>query len=321
MYKYQIKNTIRIIFGILTLTNIQAQEPVKSFSFEDIKENGKHINSIAKTMLSYDNAKINYYQFTPDKPAVAKLIFIHGGGAHSRLGYFQLAQTLMDDFSIETFLIDLRGHGLSDGKRGDSPKVNSLYKDLNALIQKVNPKKRIPTYLGGHSSGGGLLLNYSSWKKRTDVDGFLFVSPEFGYKSKTERENRVPFAEVKIGKFVINGISQGLLMQHSKVVFFNYPKEILKDNPLILEAITVNMSKSLTPKNPIKQVQKIREPIALFIGENDELFEPKQVINYANLPLIKNNKTVTSIIPNQNHLSILNDIGTLLGQTILNWNN
>jgi len=321
MFKYLIKNTTLLIFGILTLTKIQAQEPVKSFSFDDIKKNGKNINSTAQNLLSYDNTKINYYQFKPDKPAVAKLVFIHGGGAHSKLGYFQLAKTLKDNFSIETILIDLRGHGLSDGKRGDSPKVNSLYKDLNALIQKVNSKNNIPLYLGGHSSGGGLLLNYSTWKKRADVDGFLFVSPEFGYKSKTEREHRIPFAEVKIGKFVINGITQGLLMQHSNVVFFNYPKEILKENPLILEAITVNMSKSLTPKKPIKQVQKITEPIAIFIGEHDELFNPEKVVNYASLPLTKNKKTVTSIIPNQNHLSILNDIGTTLGQTILNWNN
>lgn len=296
------------------------QENQQAFAFDEIKGNGKDINVEPLQFESYDKTKINYYRFIPDSKAIAKLIFIHGGGAHSRLGYFQLAQTLKDSFNIETLLIDIRGHGLSEGNRGDSPNVSSLYKDISLIIQIAKTGNNLSIYLGGHSSGGGLVLNYSNWKKKETVSGYLFISPELGYKSNTDRENHIPFATVKTWKFVINGISQGLLLQHSNAVFFNYPEKIIENNLLLLTSISVNMSKALTPNNPKKQFQKIIEPIAIFIGEQDELFEPQKLIEYASLPVSKNNKTIAKILINQKHLSILNDIGYEIGYTIKQWN-
>lgn len=296
-----------------------AQENQQAFSFKEITGNGNNIAIPARNYESYDKTKINYYRFTPKKPAIAKLIFLHGGGAHSKLGYFRFAQVLRDSFAIETILIDIRGHGLSEGKRGDSPQVNSVYKDIDVIIREERNGNNQPIYLGGHSSGGGLILNYSSWKKKEKVDGYLFISPELGYKSNTERENRIPFATVKVWKFVINGMTQGLLMQHSDVVFFNYPEKVLQENPLILTAITVNMSKALTPNKPKKQFEKITEPIGMFVGEQDELLDPNKVVEYANLPFVKNKKSVSKIFINQKHLSILNDIGNEIGNTIIKW--
>jgi len=282
------KQLLAIFICILT-RHVMGQENQQVFSFNEIKGNGKDINVEPLQFESYDKTKINYYQFIPDSIAIAKLIFIHGGGAHSKLGYFQLAQTLKHSFNIETLLIDIRGHGLSEGNRGDCPNINSLYKDISSIIQIAKTENNLPIYLGGHSSGGGLVLNYSNWKKKETINGYIFISPELGYKSNTARENRMPFATVKIWKFIINGMSQGLLLQHSNVVFFNYPEKIIEDNPLILTSISVNMSKALTPNSPKKQFQKIIEPIAIFIGEQDELFEPRKVIEYASFPLSKNN--------------------------------
>ncbi|MCJ8289937.1 MAG: alpha/beta fold hydrolase [Crocinitomicaceae bacterium] len=308
---------ITLISCLVTFINV-AQEDKPAFSFAELKDYQEDTNVLAQQIKSFDGTEINYYQFTPEKPAIAKLVFIHGGGVHSKLGYFHLAQTLRDSFAIETILVDLRGHGLSQGKRGDCPNVRSIYKDLNVIIQ-AKKDTNLPIYLGGHSSGGGVALNYSRWKKSEKVDGYFFVSPELGYKSDTEREGRIEFAEVKVWKFVINGMTQGLLMQHSDVVFFNYPEKILEENPLILTAITVNMSKALTPKKPVKQFKDITEPIALFVGEHDELFDPAKVIAYASLPTVPNKKTTASILKDQTHLSILNTIGIEIGHTVLKW--
>jgi acylglycerol lipase len=307
---------VLIFYGFLCMT----QEVIaQAFSFEELNTDGKYLDVPEHKIRSYDGKEINYYRFVPEKQVVANLIFIHGGGAHSRLGYVKLAKTLRDSFSIETILIDLRGHGLSEGKRGDAPKVNSVFKDLNLFVALAR-KSNKPVYLRGHSSGGGLLLNYSSWKKKAEVDGFLFISPEFGYKSNTERENRIEFAEVKVSKFVLNGMTMGLAMQHSDAVFFNYPEKVQSKNPLILKSITVNMSKSLTPNNPKKQMQNISGSVAIYIGENDELFEPKKVAAFASYPLSNKCKTVSKIVIRQNHLSILNNIGSEIGNTILSWN-
>lgn len=315
---FSYKTRLLVLIFIVT-SNLMGQENKHAFSFNEIKGNGSNIHQEPKQLESFDEIKLTYYHFIPDSHSVAKLIFIHGGGVHSALGYFQMAQTLKDSFHIETFLIDLRGHGLSEGNGGDCPSVTSLYKDISAIIELAKTVNSLPIYLGGHSSGGGLVLNYSNWKNRETVNGYFFISPELGYKSNTARENRVSFAIVKTWKFLVNGISQGLLLQHSNAVFFNYPEIILEEHPLILKAISVNMANALTPKNPKKQFQKITEPIALFIGKEDELFDPEKVMAYASFPTSKNTKTTAKILLNLNHLSILNDIGIEIGAMINHW--
>ncbi len=313
-----LRRTTYLYICLITSTAI-AQVNTQSFSFAELIDCQNDTSVVIKDIKSFDDTHINVYQFTPLNPPLARLIFLHGGGAHSKLGYFHLAQTLRDQFSIETTLMDIRGHGYSGGERGDSPRVNSIYKDISTCIKDVKKNDDIPMYLGGHSSGGGLVLNYSSWHKKEGVDGYIFIAPELGYKSNTKRPNRIEFAEVKIWKFVLNGISQGVFMQHEDVVFFNYPERILKENPLILTSITVNMSKALTPNKPKKQFKTINKPIALFIGENDELFDPVQVIKYPSYQKTTQEKTIAKVIQNKTHLSILNTIGNKIGETINYW--
>ncbi len=296
-----------------------AQDKNQSFSYDELMPFQEDTSVLVKQIKSFDDTSINLYQFITRTKPVAQLIFIHGGGAHSKLGYFHLAKTLRDHFSIETILMDIRGHGYSGGKRGDCPRINSVYKDISICINEVKRDSCMPIYLGGHSSGGGLVLNYSSWYKKVDLDGYFFISPELGYKSDTKRLNRVEFADVKVWKFVLNGISQGILMQHSDVVFFNHPKSILNVTPRLLTSITLNMSKALTPKKPKKQFEAIRKPIVMFIGEQDELFDPIRVLQYSGFQRENEDKPIAKVIENQTHLSILNTIGSKIGETIYCW--
>jgi len=285
-----------------------------SFSFKEIASDAITPDIKPEKFTSYDNAEIAYYRFTATNPT-ARLIFLHGGGAHSKMGYFPLAGKLANEFAVETILMDIRGHGFSEGNRGDCPHTDSVYKDISQLIKLV--RDNLPVYLGGHSSGGGLVLNYSSWAQKEKPDGYFFVSPELGYKSKTEKPGRTPFAKVKLGPFIINGMTGGKLEQHSFAVSFNYPDEIISANPLIVKNITVNMANALTPPNPVKQFQDIHEPVGLYIGENDELFDISKVMDYVHL--VKNKNVKSKVIENENHLSILNVVADEIGKTISEW--
>ncbi len=268
--------------------------------------------------MNSDNLKITYYTFSPEKPT-AKLIFLHGGGAYSKLGYFHLAKDLKEKYNIQTILIDLVGHGKSDGRRGDCSSPKSVYEDIDQLAQLVNTDNT-PIYLGGHSSGGGMILNYKKWGKDSVFSGYIFISPEFGYKSKTEREGRTEFGDVKVWKFALNAMSFGLLFQHSYAVEFNYPEELIKAESLIVTKLTVNMANASTPKKPKKQIAVINKPIAIFVGKNDELFDPAKVVEYKEYQANKNPNSVSEIIDDENHLSILLNIGDKMGETINNWN-
>lgn len=292
------------------------KKQITPFSFSEIT--GDTVLQDIKTanFISFDNTRVSYYEFSTDKP-VANLIFLHGGGAHSKMGYFSLAEKIKNDFSINTYLMDIRGHGSSSGNRGDCPSVESVYKDISQLIKLVRNYNNLPVYLGGHSSGGGLVLNYHSWNHSYKLDGYFFIFPEFGYKSKTAKINRIPFARVNLGAFILNNMSMGLFNQHKYAVSFNYPDEIVKSHPLLVKSITVNMANALTPSNPFEQFQNINESIGLIIGRNDEMFDVDKVMNYAKL--VENKNIIAKIIENQNHLSILQVAGFEIGNAIIEW--
>lgn len=79
---------------------------------------------------SHDGTSLAYYPFLSEKKTQANVILIHGGGAHSLAGYEHIAYTLKHDFHVNVFLLDLRGHGHSQGKKGDTPRVTDVWQDV-----------------------------------------------------------------------------------------------------------------------------------------------------------------------------------------------
>jgi acylglycerol lipase len=92
---------------------------------------------------------------------------------------------------------------------------------------------------------------------------------------------------------------------------------VLKEQPLILGKITVNMANAITPHNPKGQLKHINEPIGFYIGEKDEMFNVDKVMVFGNLTTNKN--SIVKVIPNKKHLSILIDIGNNIGKAINTW--
>jgi pimeloyl-ACP methyl ester carboxylesterase len=293
-----------------------------SFSFDEIINANVVSIGVPSYLDASDGIKLAYYSFQANNP-IASLIFIHGGGAYSGSGYQYLAKGLSEKYNVSVYLLDLRGHGNSEGPRGDAPSASQVLKDLDLAIDTIQAQNTgAPLYLGGHSSGGGLILNYLSNYNDTNIKGYFFVSPHFGYKSKTERKNiKHPFTKVKTGLFVMNGMSQGRLYGNTQAVFFNYPKSILREMPLIITSITVNMSLAMTPNNPKEQFGNIGKSFGLFIGENDELLVPEKVFEYGSYPAKDaGNISNYQIINNENHLSILLVADKLIGDSILEMN-
>jgi acylglycerol lipase len=306
-----LKKTGFLIFSLMisslifSYSNLQADD---SFSYDKLINTPNVDLGEPSFFKASDGINIAYYLKSPAQKPVAVLLFLHGGGAHSGAGYQHLAQGLCSKYNVLVYLMDLRGHGKSGGPRGDAPTVEQVWTDLKMFIDFIRSvHKDIPIYLGGHSSGCGLILNYLSWNKKSDVDGYIFISPHFGYKSNTEKKDlKNPFAVVKMDVFIANAMSNGKEQGNTPAVYFNYSEDTLKKNPLLLKYITCNMSLSITPNDPVKQFKMIDKKFGIFIGENDELFIPEKVIEYANWPDAKIKKqSKDEIIKGETHLSIL----------------
>jgi pimeloyl-ACP methyl ester carboxylesterase len=250
-----------------------------------------------------------YYSFIPQKP-LAGLIFYHGGGAHCGAGYKTIGYRLSTEYQVAVYLIDIRGHGKSGGPRGDATSVIHVYKDITTMILHLRSRlNKHKIFLGGHSSGAGLVLNYSSWNNKESVDGYVFLAPNLGYRSKTERSflnnNKRSFSTKNLQNIILYDMSNGMFFGHERAVCFNYPKEILESDHLIVPYNTVIMARALTPNDPHKQIALIDKPFGLWIGSKDELFDPPNVVSLVDKEKAIHSNSEVGIISGATHLSIL----------------
>ncbi|MEH6453699.1 MAG: alpha/beta fold hydrolase [Psychromonas sp.] len=286
------------------------------FSLAEIKNAPKKPLQPIKYRQASDDVSLAYRAYLPQQ-AQAVLIFYHGAGAHSGLIYNHIGADLRDGFNIAVYIPDIRGHGGSAGERGDAPNVEQVWLDINSIVELAREKyPNLPLFVGGHSSGAGLALNYSSWEQRAEVTGYVFVAPYFGFRSETNYDkgenNGFEFSTVNTSDFIINAISGGLFFGHSKAVKFNFPEQVLKDNPEIVPFNTVNMSNAVTPDAPDAQLSDLQQ-FGLWIGEQDEAFDPLKVTQFAQTNSAKKANKTIEIVNKENHFSILLNASDLIG--------
>jgi acylglycerol lipase len=309
------------LFSLVTQShaNQLAQPQVKFFSLKEIKSAEKKELSSLEFIRASDDTSLAFRAYIPPQ-AKAILIFYHGAGAHSGLSYNHIGVGLRDKFNIAVYMPDLRGHGSSGGARGDAPSEEQVWSDISTIVKHVRVQHpNLPLFLGGHSGGAGLALNYSSWEQRSPIDGYVFVAPYFGFRSETnhdkDKNGGYEFATVSVSSFLINSMSGGLFLGHSKAVKFNYPVSILEKNPEIVPFNTVNMSKSVTPYSPDTQLSELQR-FGLWIGDKDEAFDPVKVTRFAKENSnIKADKEIITI-EGANHFSIILAASKFIGSWI-----
>ncbi len=100
-------------------------------------------------------------------------------------------------------------------------------------------------------------------------------------------------------------MSGGTLHGHTHAVRFNYPAEVLEADPGLVASNTVNMAIALTPSAPLEQFAALDRPFGLWIGSNDELFQPDKVIALAELAVGVRARSLAGTIQGEKHLSVL----------------
>lgn len=284
----------------------------ESFSFSELGASKKAEVPDIRYITAKDGVTLAFREYVP-KTVQGVLVFYHGGGAHSASGYTYIASGLRDNYNIAVVTPDIRGHGKSEGERGDAPEPEQVLDDIRTMVQYANntfPGRKV--FLGGHSSGAGVILNYSDYEERISPSGYIFLAPNLGFRSETKNEkNPRPFATVKTSLFVSNSIfgTNG----HSKAVFFNYPQHVLEKNPLLITAITVNMSNALTPHDPSEQLEDLELPLGVWIGQQDEVLDAQKVSGFIQTHAPK---ARMKILDNVNHLGILIESVDLIGKYI-----
>ncbi len=111
-------------------------------------------------LTASDGVELFAQRWAPDQKPVGVVCLVHGLGEHS--GRYEHLADVLAQAGYATMAIDLRGHGLSPGKRGHVSSYQRMLDDIDLLL--VDAQERypdIPLFLYGHSMGGGLVLNYA----------------------------------------------------------------------------------------------------------------------------------------------------------------
>ena len=259
-----------------------------------------------ESLTADDGVTLSYRRYAPASPRAA-VLFYHGGGAHSGAGYQYVGNGLKTQFDTVVYTPDIRGHGASGGPRGDAPSPKQVWADITTFIKHIRAEfPHLPLFLGGHSSGVGVTLNYASQPDHEPVSGYVLLSPQLGIRAQTDRPSlAAPFAKVDASAFVAYAMSGGTSHGHDYAVQFNYPAELLAADPGLVAAITVNMAVALTPSVPREQFATLDRPFGLWIGSEDELFLPDKVLAFADLAVSVRADSQVNSIPGAKHLSVL----------------
>jgi acylglycerol lipase len=275
----------------------------------------------AGSIKASDQTILAYVSYVPDNPKAA-LIFYHGSGANSEAGYPYMAEQLSKKYNVAAYLFDIRGHGRSGGPRGDAPSSAAIWSDVSNASHFVREKHNgIPLFLGGHSSGAGMLINYAAWAQAEQPDGYVFVAPMLGRDAgvvrEREKKSDCPFVEVYRFSLLVHYITGGLIGGHWTAVTFAYPEHLVKERGFVT-AYTVNMLGAMHPEQVQKRLLLSQVPTWIFIADQDELFDPEKIDRFLEPVLQKNNNIHAIHLTDAHHLTILGEVHDEIVQVIKN---
>jgi len=106
-----------------------------------------------------DGIELHARRWLPESGCRAVVCLVHGLGEHS--GRYQHVGEAFSAQGLGVYAFDLRGHGLSAGRRSHTPSYEALLDDIDLLIETARAEQPgVPLFLYGHSLGGTLVISH-----------------------------------------------------------------------------------------------------------------------------------------------------------------
>lgn len=210
------------------------------------------------------------------EPRASVLIF-HGitayGGPYGPIIAEQLAGA-----GFDVFAMDLRGHGLSDGARGDYPSEERLAKDLSETVALAKSKSRRLVVLG-HSLGA-LTAVMAVKSSPRDIDGLVLLSaakkvrPGVYSKPKTGATLKALLGVALLrGSPLIEYRREGMLGLEDPLFNFGYSARFYTVMYGVGALSVMRMLGSGLIDSPNLSFEgKLGIPLMVGVGDHDELF-------------------------------------------------
>jgi alpha-beta hydrolase superfamily lysophospholipase len=220
------------------------------------------------TWYTADKTRLYAQSWQPDGTAVGVVGLVHGLGDHSSR-YAHVAAALAEAGYV-TITFDQRGHGKSQGARGDAATYDEQMDDIKRLLAEALERyPTLPRFLYGHSMGGNLVLNYAL-RRRPALQGLIATGPwlraAFDPPAWRVRAGRF-LHKVRPALLQPSGIDVTAVSRDAAVV------QAYRDNPLIHDRISLRMYFSCVNAGrwALERAAEFTLPLLLMHGGADRL--------------------------------------------------
>lgn len=257
-----------------------------------------------------DGTRLGYRLYGDPSAAERIVVLVHGSGWHG-MQFHAMAGFLSRQGGTAVVVPDLRGHGPAPLRRGDVDHIGQLEDDLADLIDHVSvsaPGK--PVLLGGHSSGGGLVVRFAGGEHGDRADGFILLAPFLKYDAPTTKPNSGGWAHPAtrriIGLVMLNALGVTAL-NHLPVIAFAMPQAVL-DGPYgatVTTAYSYRLNTSFAPRDDYgADLAAMDRPFLLIAGDADEAFDAAR---YEDVISAHTDSGAYHVVPCGSHIGILTD--------------
>jgi len=137
-------------------------------------------------IASSDQTSLFVRRLKPEGHPIGRLLWVHGFAEHG--GRYIETLRWFAAHGFDSWMVDLRGHGRSGGKRVCINRFSDYLDDMEAFYRFVTQQidGEVPTFALGHSMGGLVLARLLQDRAVSllDLTGCVFLSPFLGSEMK-----------------------------------------------------------------------------------------------------------------------------------------
>ena len=237
------------------------------------------------------------------------LIIIHGIGEHGGR-YPHVAKHFIQK-GYDVFTYDQRGHGVSGGKLGHSPGMETNLDELQLVIDSIDHDE---LYLYGHSWGGNVLVNYLLRRECSSLKAAVLSAPWMWLK---KQPSKIDVALATVMNRVYPSFTQNNKIDVSALSTIDKVGEDYLADPLVHPKISAGLFNSFYASGlfAIENAGSLKVPTLLIHGADDQIIDPdgsKEFARKSSAELKIYSDTRHELHNDVKSKEVLNDVSTWL---------